>query len=260
MSGRVFETYDGVWGELMFVMHDIDYLWRVNEGRADWVESLDLGGGLRVLDLACGNGILDIALARRGHTVVGVDQVRPVIELARAHVKDEPVTFLVNDLRGVSFDVGEFDLVMMFGLVGLMSQADDAMLFQRVCSWLRPGGSCLLDCDLELAATQTIEMENELGMVYWHWTSDQATRTNRLTPELHRVDGTIVELRDPINPSRGGHTGLHRYIYPPEELEQLLLEGGLASRRIGHFHEYVFPEIKPGAYMLQATIQDGAAG
>ncbi len=60
----------------------------------------------------------------------------------------------------------------------------------------------------------------------------------------------IVELRDPIDPSRDAHTGLHRYIYPPEELEQLLLESGLVSTRVGHFLEYVFPETKHEAYML----------
>lgn len=247
---RVGETYEGLWGELMFVMHDVDYLWRVNEGRADWVESLDLGSELRVLDLGCGNGILDVALARRGHTVVGVDQVRTVIDLARAQVKNEPVTFLVSDLRRVSFDIDAFDLVLMFGLVGLMSRADDALMFRRAHSWLRPDGSCLIDSDLELAATETSEVEHELGTVYWHWTSDPPTRTNRLSPELHRGDGVIVELRDPIDPSRGDHTGLHRYIYPPEELEQLLRERGFTSTRVGHYLEFVFPEVKPEAYML----------
>ena len=253
MSDRVYETYDGLWGEMMFVMHDIDHLWRANEGRADWVESLALGSSLRVLDLGCGNGILDIVLGRRGHTVVGVDQVRPVIEFARTHVKDEPVTFQVSDLRSVAFDAGRFDLVMMFGLVGLMSREDDEALFHRVRSWLRPGGSCLIDCDLELATTQTIESDHELGRIYWHWTSDQPTRTNRLTPELHRHGGVIVELRDPIDPSRGDHTGLHRHIYPPDQLEQLLHGAGFVTQRVSHFLEYVFPETSPDAYMLLAT-------
>ncbi len=253
VSDRVSETYDNLWGELMFVMHDIDHLWRANEGRADWVESLDLGSGLRVLDLGCGNGILDIVLARRGHAVVGVDQVRPVIEFGRAHVNDEPVTFRVGDLRSVAFEPAQFDVVMMFGLAGLMSREDDEALFHRVRTWLRPGGSCLVDCDLELAATETIESNHELGKIYWHWTSDETTRTNRLTPELHRRDGVIVELRDPIDPSRGDHTGLHRHIYPMDELERLLYGAGFAPRRVDHFLEHVFPESDPDAYMLHAT-------
>ncbi len=144
---------------------------------------------------------------------------------------------------------------MMLGLVGLMSREEDEALFHRVRSWLTPGGSCLVDCDLELAANETIESDHELGNVYWHWTSDQETRTNRLTPKLHRRDGVIVELRDPIDPARGDHTGLHRHIYHQDELEHLLDRAGFMPTRVGHFLEHVFPEIQPESYMLQATTQ-----
>jgi len=250
MSDRVAETYESLWGGLMFVMHDIDYLWQVNKGRADWVESLGLGAGLRVLDLGCGNGILDIALARRGHTVIGVDRVASVIDAARRAVTSEPVEFIASDLRDVDFPAGRFDLVMMFGLVGLMSITDDRSLLRRSRRWLSDEGRLLVDGDLELAEEESSQSEHPDGVIHWHWTSDPVTRTNHLQPELHRPDGTIIELRDPIDPARGDHPGLVRYIYQPGDLIQLVEETGFTVRQIGHFLEHVFPDQEPDRFTL----------
>ena len=250
MSGRVSETYDGLWGELMFVMHDTDYLWQVNEGRADWIESLGFGAGLRVLDLGCGNGFLDNVLARRGHTVTGVDRVASAIDAARREVESEPVEFITADLRDVDLPPGGFDLVMMFGLVGLMSISDDQRLVERSRLWLSEGGRLLVDGDLALATNQVTQTEHRDGVIHWNWSSDPATRTNHLQPELHRLDGTVVELRDPIDPTRGDHTGLIRYIYPAEELIQIIEEAGFTVRRVGHFLEHVFSDQDPDRYML----------
>lgn len=250
MTKRIGETYDGLWGELMVFMHDMDYLWQTNEGRADWLESLGFGGGLRILDLGCGNGLLDIALARRGHVVTGVDSVASVLARARRHVEHESVDFLDSDLRVLELPSNHFDLVLMFGLVGLMSVEDDRTLLQRARHWLKEGGKLLVESDLNLAEEQRIESDHPDGVVQWNWSSDPKTRTNVLLPELHRTDGTIVELRDPIDPKRGNHAGLLRYLYPPAELEECLQQAGFVPKRIGHFLEYVFPEADRDRYML----------
>lgn len=237
----------------MFVMHDPDHLWRVNEGRADWLESLGLEAGSRILDLGCGNGYLDIVLGRRGHQVIGVDRVGSVIAAARALVDEESVEFIASDLREAHFDEDQFDLVAMFGVAGLMSVADDRALIERCAGWLKEGGVLYLDCDLELAETQSTRVEHELGSIEWNWTSDPETRTNMLTPELHRNDGTTVVLRDPIDESRGDHTGLHRYIYPIEELTETVESAGFDVEPVGHFVKFVFPDEQPGAYMLRCV-------
>ena len=252
MPDRVFEDYASLWGELMFVMHDPEHLRFVNEGRADWFESLD-PPGRRVLDLGAGNGYFDVELGRRGYQVTAVDQVRPVIEAAKLLPTDETVEFVVSDLRETSFEESSFDAITLFGVVGLMSVEDDKRLLSDCYQWLSPGGVFVLDCDTELAETETIEAEHELGLIEWHWTSEAKTRTNMLTPTLHRKDGVIVGLRDPIDPQRGDHEGLHRYIYPQGELTELLSAIGFMVSEVGHFVQHVFPDEPPGAYMLKAT-------
>jgi 2-polyprenyl-3-methyl-5-hydroxy-6-metoxy-1,4-benzoquinol methylase len=47
--------------------------------------------GLRVLDLACGQGRLSRELARRGARVVGLDISNELLDKARAVEKDEPL-------------------------------------------------------------------------------------------------------------------------------------------------------------------------
>lgn len=252
MPDRIYEDYASLWGELMFVMHDPEHLLKVNEGRADWFESLE-PPGRRVLDLGAGNGYFDLELGRRGYEVTAVDQVGPVVEEAKRLRTDETVKFIVSDLRDASFDAASFDAITLFGLVGLMSVEDDARLLGDCFGWLSPGGVVVVDCDTELAETETIEAEHDLGLLEWHWTADPVTRTNMLTPTLHRKDGVTVGLKDPIDPARGDHEGLHRYIYPKEELTKLLSSIGFEVTEVGHFVQYVFPDSTPGAYMLKAT-------
>jgi len=251
MPGRVYEDYASLWGELMFVMHDPEHLRLVNSGRADWFEALGTPGR-RVLDLGAGNGYFDLELGRRGYEVTAVDQVGPVVEAARQLRRDEPVDFLVSDLRETVFGAGAFDAITLFGVVGLMSVEDDTHLLGDCFRWLVRGGVLVVDCDTDLAGTETIDAEHELGLIQWHWTSKPETRTNILTPELHRRDGVTVSLKDPIDSSRGDHEGLHRYIYPREELTDMLKAVGFNVTEVGHYAQHVYPDSTPEAYMLKA--------
>jgi ubiquinone/menaquinone biosynthesis C-methylase UbiE len=236
----------------MFVMHDPEHLVFVNAGRADWFESLE-PPGWRVLDLGAGNGYFDLELGRRGYEVTAVDRVGSVIEAARRLRTDETVEFVVSDLRETSFGEASFDVITLFGVVGLMSVEDDTHLLRDCYRWLAPGGVILADSDTELAETETTEAEHEFGLIKWNWTSDPGTRTNMLTPELHRKDGVLVGLKDPVDAARGDHEGLHRCIYPKEELAKLLSRIGFEVTEVGHFVQYVFPDSDAGAYMLKAT-------
>ena len=69
------------------------------------VESLELRGQERVLDLACGFGRHTLELARRGYSVVGVDITLEFIDEARKRARGNHLDtrFVCADLRDVSF-------------------------------------------------------------------------------------------------------------------------------------------------------------
>ena len=80
-------------------------------GRLRALELLDAGGGMRVLDLACGPGTLSrrlLTAVSPGGEVVGVDLAPAMIELAEAlHL---PATrFELMDMEKLAFDDGSFD-------------------------------------------------------------------------------------------------------------------------------------------------------
>jgi len=89
-------TQEELWGRLLVAAWPEEVLWKMNEGRADWVHSLGLGADSRVLDVGCGNGYLDIILARRGADVVGTDRLVAVLDEARERAGDESVEYTVK--------------------------------------------------------------------------------------------------------------------------------------------------------------------
>ncbi len=113
------------------------------------VRVLDLTGGERILDLACGFGRHALELARRGHPVIGVDVTPAYVEYANAAAEAEhlPAQFHCRDIREVSFE-NEFDVVlnMADGAVGyLENETENNKIFKVISRSLKPGGKHLMD-------------------------------------------------------------------------------------------------------------------
>src|SRR5262249_23203468 len=81
-------------------------------GAGAWFHDLAIGGlldlagefaGLEVCDLACGEGVLARALARRGAAVIGIDISRPLLDLARRKETEEPlgVSYQLDDAQAL---------------------------------------------------------------------------------------------------------------------------------------------------------------
>jgi 2-polyprenyl-3-methyl-5-hydroxy-6-metoxy-1,4-benzoquinol methylase len=97
--------------------------------------------GLRVLDLACGNGYLSRRFARQGAIVTGVDATAAIVERARARESREPlgITYHVADAAHVAMLAdGAFDLVVCN--MALMDIENAAGAIQEVARVLRPQG------------------------------------------------------------------------------------------------------------------------
>ncbi len=97
--------------------------------------------GLRVLDLACGNGYLARSLARQGaREVVGLDRSTASIRLARARERRGPagVLFRVGEATRLPFEEGRFDRVV--ANMALMDIEDAAAAVREAARVLAPGG------------------------------------------------------------------------------------------------------------------------
>jgi ubiquinone/menaquinone biosynthesis C-methylase UbiE len=103
-------------------------------------ESLDLRAGMRVLDVAAGNGNATLAAARRWCDVTSTDYVASLLESGRARAKAEGhmVHFQEADAESLPFPDHSFDAVMStFGVMFTPNQELAAQELARVC---KPGG------------------------------------------------------------------------------------------------------------------------
>ncbi|MHA1753914.1 MAG: class I SAM-dependent DNA methyltransferase [Candidatus Odinarchaeia archaeon] len=64
-----------------------------------------------VLDLGCGLGSHDLFLAKKGYSVIGIDNSVKMIYLARNKCKNFPANFIVGDMRNFKFKF-KFDAVI----------------------------------------------------------------------------------------------------------------------------------------------------
>ncbi len=108
-----------------------------------------------VLDVACGMGTLAIALARRGHTVHGIDHSEAMTERARACAAGvHGVSFSVGDMRG-PFAGGPaergFDAATCtFDSINYLTSLDDVLAMMRaVAGALSADGLFVFDSNTE---------------------------------------------------------------------------------------------------------------
>ena len=100
------------------------------------LDAADVGPGTRLLDVACGPGLVSEAAAARGATPVGVDFAPAMVAAARARCPG--LEFAVGDAQALQFPDRAFDGVTMnFGILHL-SEPERALAEARRV--LAPGG------------------------------------------------------------------------------------------------------------------------
>src|SRR6185312_688311 len=83
-------------------------------------ESLDVRAGMRVLDVAAGNGNVSLAAARRGCDVVSTDYVPALLDRARERAEADrlPIELREADAEALPFPDASFDVVVSaFGVM-----------------------------------------------------------------------------------------------------------------------------------------------
>jgi len=139
---RLCRVYDAGWSE--FTLQYVPF-----------VEGFIRDHGLeqaRVLDLACGTGVLALELARLGHTVHGIDSSPGMIRIAREKGAGVPgVTFVIGDMR-------EFRTAQRYDVVTCTYDAlnyirrlpEVKRVIGNVAGALEPGGLFIFDVNTKV--------------------------------------------------------------------------------------------------------------
>lgn len=110
------------------------------QGGAEFIARLNVQPGMKVLDVACGNGALAIPAAKLGAEVWGMDIAPEMIRQARERAEQEGVKaeFAEGDAEALQYDDNSFDVVCtMFGAMFAPRPDVIAAELVRVC---KPGG------------------------------------------------------------------------------------------------------------------------
>lgn len=154
----------------------------------------DLAGGsrqgLRVLDLACGEGIYGIELARQGANVVGMEGRGANIEKARfvkRALSLDNLELVQDDVRNLSVEkYGRFDVVLCLGLLYHLDAPDVFAFVDKlgeVCTKL-----CIVDTRLTLKA-KTHWMHNR--EIYFGTRGEEHDATDSVAVKATRLGASL---------------------------------------------------------------------
>ena len=112
----------------------------------------EVPSGCRVLDLGIGQGRNALAMLRRGVYVTGVDSSKVAIRKLDTIAREEnlPLSLWYGSFVDFKPELlphgsSDFDVIMAFGLLQVLSRSDGASLIYRLGRWTRPGGTLLLN-------------------------------------------------------------------------------------------------------------------
>jgi SAM-dependent methyltransferase len=111
------------------------------EPAAQLVRFAGIRSGDRVLDVACGTGVVAVTAARRGATVTGLDLTPELLEVARenARLADVAIEWREGDVEGLPFAADTFDVVV--SQYGHMFAPRPEVAVGEMLRVLKPGGT-----------------------------------------------------------------------------------------------------------------------
>ena len=132
------------------------------------IQTLELTGKERILDLACGYGRHSLSLARKGFLVTGVDITEAYIADAMKTATEQNLSakFIHSDIRDIRFEE-EFDVVLNLadGAIGYLENDDENLkIFNVIVKALKYGGKHFMDlCNADHAERYFPKTNWEIG-------------------------------------------------------------------------------------------------
>jgi len=125
----------------------------------DWVESLGLTPGSRVLEIGCGAGYMAVELARHGLQVHAIDSIEAMVELARGYVRESGVTELISlgvgNVYSLVFEDDSFDLIIAIGVIPWLDQPELAI--KEMARVAKPGAHVILTANNRVGLTNVLD-------------------------------------------------------------------------------------------------------
>jgi SAM-dependent methyltransferase len=128
------ESNAAAWTELARAGYDV---YRDQLNTPAFLASLPDVGGLRGIDIGCGEGTNTKLVAERGARIVGLD-VSPTFVAAARAVAHPQVEYMVGSVHQIPFAAGSFDFATAF--MSLMDTPDPLGSFEEIARVLKPGG------------------------------------------------------------------------------------------------------------------------
>jgi ubiquinone/menaquinone biosynthesis C-methylase UbiE len=98
----------------------------------------------RLLELACGNGMLTSRLAPHFDSITAIDFSKPLIETARKDFARENVEYIVGDAIDVEGASGQYDCVLIYFAFQYFTPDQTTTMFANLVRFLRTPGRILL--------------------------------------------------------------------------------------------------------------------
>lgn len=140
----------------------------------------------RVLEVACGQGVLCRVMAGLGAGVVGVDASPKLIDAARRSTRGGDTRYLVGDARNLPDDTGDgFDIATC--IMALMNIDPVSPVLSGIAKRLRPGGVCV--------GVVLHPAFRSPGQTSWQWDGGQSEAPVR-NPRASRRAGPERDVRE----------------------------------------------------------------
>ena len=137
--------------------------------------------GRIVVDMACGTGIITLALAKLGYDMIGIDISADMLSQAQAKTLGENILYLAQDMRQLDL-YGTVDAAICTcdGLNYILDEGELAAIFAKVKMFMNPGGIFIFDMNTEYKFQEVLGGKSFIAKgVEWDNHYDPATKINK---------------------------------------------------------------------------------
>ena len=196
----------------------------ISRGAEEFVATLSLPAGARVLDVATGSGNVAIPLARGGAVVTGVDIAPNLLVQARERAAAEGLTaqFDEGDAEQLPYADGAFDAVVT--MFGAMFAPRPEVVAAEMARVLKPGGLLAManwnpgSFTGKMFRIGSKHVPPAHGLAAPSLWGDEATVRERLTPYFAEIETELVSIDFDMPMSPAGAVAFFKKYFGPTQV------------------------------------------